>query len=333
MKEELLKAYKLPIFNSIADLSQELFLSKNLLFRLSKYSYKYYKTFNIHKKNGKLRRIDSPKYSLRVLQAWIKVSILEKLEVSKSAMAFKRGKEFGIKPNAEFHKDNEYVLRIDLKDFFGSIKRFQVYNIFGEIGYSNFMANILTNYCMKRSCKDVICSNCSKDECMGTYMLPQEATTSPILSNLIFYSIDDNITNFCNERDIIYTRYADDLIFSCNSFSRMEDELKPFIKKSIKEQGFEINKEKTKLLSSNNRKLVTGLIVNNKDVRVKREIRNKVRGLVFKDIIKGAGDLSPYTLGYLAFLSSVDNKTYNKINCYIEKLQKRRAKLEIAGTH
>ncbi|MDA4629511.1 reverse transcriptase domain-containing protein, partial [Enterobacter hormaechei] len=42
------------------------------------------------------------------------------------------------------------------------------------------------------------------------------APSSPIISNFCMYEFDNRIHTACNKLEITYTRYADDLTFSCN---------------------------------------------------------------------------------------------------------------------
>lgn len=50
--------------------------------------------------------------------------------------------------------------------------------------------------------------------CTHNGILPQGAPSSPALANIIFNPIDQQILNSISTKDITYTRYADDLIFS-----------------------------------------------------------------------------------------------------------------------
>lgn len=90
---------------------------------------------------------------------------------------------------AEKHKNNLYVFKLDLKDFYPSIKREKVYYAFANIGYNADVSNLLTNICVV------------DDE------LPQGAVTSPYLANLICRKLDLRIAGYCNKRNIVYTRY------------------------------------------------------------------------------------------------------------------------------
>lgn len=45
----------------------------------------------------------------------------------------------------------------------------------------------------------------------------QGAVTSPTLSNLVFRELDIRIERYCQKIGVIYTRYADDMLFSCKT--------------------------------------------------------------------------------------------------------------------
>lgn len=55
---------------------------------------------------------------MKVLQLWILRNILEKIELSDSTMGFRSGSNYGIKANAEQHINNEFIMKVDIKDFF-----------------------------------------------------------------------------------------------------------------------------------------------------------------------------------------------------------------------
>ena len=49
--------------------------------------------------------------------------------------------------------------------------------------------------------------------------------------------MDIRIAGYCNKRDITYTRYADDLIFSCDNRDMLR-KIYGMIKKIVEDEGF-----------------------------------------------------------------------------------------------
>ncbi|MBU3174298.1 reverse transcriptase domain-containing protein [Clostridium estertheticum] len=190
----LFKSLNIPIFNDLTTFCDEIGISTKLIFLILNDSKKFYETFNLKKKNGEIREINSPKFSLKLIQKWILKHILERIKVSDESMAFRIDKLGGIKTNADKHKYSLYILEMDMKDFFNSITEKRVFFIFKSIGYNNDAAKILTKIC--------------------TYdgYLPQGGVCSPYLSNLVCIKLDKRITGLCSNRDIIYSRYADDCV-------------------------------------------------------------------------------------------------------------------------
>lgn len=217
----------------------------------------YYRSFSIKKKNGKLREISEPLPALKEIQKWILEEILVKLNPEKYVKSYIKGKS--IKDNARFHVNKNRILIIDIKNFFPSIGYGRIFYIFKCIGYSKRVATLLSNLC----CKD--------------NSLPQGAPTSAQLSNLVMRKFDRRVGGYCEKCKIIYTRYADDLTFSGN-FN--EDILISFIEIILHEEGFCINKEKTRTLKQNAKQIVTGIVVNKK-MQAPRLSRRKLRQEVY----------------------------------------------------
>ena len=67
--------------------------------------------------------------SLKVIQRWVLENILYKVRVSQYSIGFvKNGKGSPLVQCAERHKNNLYILKMDLKNFFSSVERGRVYN-------------------------------------------------------------------------------------------------------------------------------------------------------------------------------------------------------------
>jgi RNA-directed DNA polymerase len=218
---------------------------------------RFYRHFDVPKSSGGVRRIDEPLPSLKEIQRWVLREILEKIPPSRYAKAFLRGKS--IKENARFHRGQEVVATIDVKDFFPSIGFPKVYRICRQVGYTKPVAIALANLCLLHGC------------------LPQGAPTSPALSNLVCRELDARLAGFCLKRKIRFTRYADDLTMSGDFCA--ENAIR-FSRQVLAQEGFILNEKKTRVLSRNQRQQVTGVVVNAK-LQVPRRIRAKLRQHVY----------------------------------------------------
>jgi len=212
-----------------------------------------YHIFCIDKKNGEKRNIASPSMNIKYRQQWILRNILDKIDMLDSVHGFVKGRS--IVTNALEHVGKECILNIDIADFFPSISKNKVIRTFENIGYCKKVATLLADIC------------CFKES------LPQGAPTSPSLANIVFSEVDDEILKFIKNKGINYTRYADDLTFSSNEdlFYLVE-----VIYGILERYDYKPNKNKTNIVSGNKRKMVTGIIVNDK-IKVPKRFKNKLR--------------------------------------------------------
>lgn len=234
-----------------------------------------YNSFTVAKKSGKKRIIDSPNNSIKILQNKVKPLIEAHYRVKKPVHGFVGGGK-SIVTNAEQHKKKNYVLNIDLQDFFHSVNFGRVQGIFRNIPYKMGLpaATVLAQLCTHNG------------------RLPQGASTSPVLSNLAATSLDKKLVQIAKKFHLTYTRYADDLTFSSNKpFSNLlvEREVEEngnekhrvgrLLEQVIKDAGFEISHNKTRLQHKSQRQEVTGLVVN-EGVNVNRKFIRKTRAMI-----------------------------------------------------
>jgi RNA-directed DNA polymerase len=163
----------------------------------------------------------------------------------------------GIVSNAKQHIGKAFLLNLDLKDFFPSISAKRIkQQLFNEskLFANEAVVNAITLLC--------------------TYQgyLPTGAPTSPVISNFICLQLDKSLMAFCAERNITYTRYADDLSFSSDNY--FTDDCINDLKKLIEQYHFKINEKKFRINSSKSKQTVTGLVVNTKVNLDRRYIRN-----------------------------------------------------------
>ncbi|MED0666648.1 retron St85 family RNA-directed DNA polymerase [Bacillus badius] len=279
------------------------------LLKVSNSQRNFYRSFKIKKKNGGYRNISEPLPNLKFIQKWILEEILYCCKTNNFAKAYKRN--VSLKDNAKFHRGQKKVLTIDIENFFGTIKSSSVYNFFSSLGYSENIVTMLTNICT-----------------LGG-SLPQGASTSPALSNLLMRDIDKRIAAFCTKNKIRYTRYADDLTFSGDF---QEGMIIKFVTEILKAEGFQLNEKKTRVRLQHQRQEVTGIIVNEK-MQVSAEVRKELRKNVYyirkygldshlEIIKKDKRQYLKHLLGmanHICFVNPKDNKAHAYLN-YLKNL-------------
>lgn len=263
----------------------------------------HYNTFYIaKKKKAKKRKIDCPSKELKAIQRWILTNYLSSFPVSARANGFIQGR--GIKRNAQHHLKKSFLLVVDIKDFFPSISQKQVYRS------------------LQKHLKDKDFSLKLSKVCTYKRVLPQGAPTSPMLSNIVFKDIDDKITKFCNSKLVIYSRYADDLVFSCDTRSSLT-EIYIYVRDLLTQNDFKINDSKTKFLSGRGRIVITGININEGKLTVRKEIKRNLRSNIYNLIIKKDKTIKVNSiLGYLSFIKDIEPDYHVKLVEYIKRLKK-----------
>lgn len=205
----------------------------------------YYHEAKIVKKSGKMRTLNIPAVSLRLVQKWILDNILYKIRVSQYCNGFCKKKS--ICTNAQNHLNQDCIVNMDMSDFFPSISQKQIFRIFYYYGYT-----IEVSYMLARLC---------------TYdgYLPQGAPTSPYLSNIACLKLDKRLTGLAKKYESTYSRYADDITFSGKCGIQ---KIIPVAEKIIQDEGFSLNVNKTRIAYYYQRQEVTGINVNGKKMHV-----------------------------------------------------------------
>ncbi|MBX3119740.1 MAG: restriction endonuclease [Fimbriimonadaceae bacterium] len=229
-----------------------------------------YTTYNIRKRTQGYRQIDEPDELLKGVQRKIKEFLEDKYVPTTSAYAYVSNRS-PVK-NAALHTRKKWIVNIDIKDFFPSIH-------FGRI------CGVLQSkpFHLEASTAKVLATICTRN-----HALPQGAPSSPILSNIISYSLDIALIQFARSHGFYYTRYADDITFSTwqskfpNQLLTVDHEgtrVADSLEQIISGNGFTVNGLKTRCLERRQRQSVTGLTVN-KFVNVRRKYIRQVRGMI-----------------------------------------------------
>lgn len=213
-----------------------------------------YKVFKFKKSNGCYRTVYEPTETLKYIQRQILKNVLSERRISNYAKAYKCG--LSLKDNALSHVNKDIVLKLDIKNFFDSITFNQVYKYCFPLEYYPKSIGVLFTR-------------------LVTYydFLPQGAPTSAYISNLVMRDFDEIVGKFCEERDIAYTRYSDDMTFS--GLFDVNDVIE-FVEFNLKSLGFSLNKRKIHVIGKSRKQSVTGLVVNEK-VQVSKKYRDNIR--------------------------------------------------------
>lgn len=146
--------------------------------------------------------------------------------------------------------------------------------------------------------------------------LAQGAVTSPAVSNIICHKLDKEISALCETNEVAYTRYADDLTFSCsnkNTLFKIEKSVREIIKNIEYPHSIEINTEKTVHTSQKRRVIRTGLkITNNGEISIGREKKRRIRSEIHKWEKLSDSDKKKLA-GMLSFCKGVEPRFINSL--------------------
>lgn len=290
---------------------QDLNIPESLMHEALSYAQIRVKRFPIPKKNGDTRMISQPSNKIKIIHYWLINNVFSHMPVHECATAYK--KSCSIYDNAKKHVKNNYFLKIDLEDFFPSIKSTDLIRLVEEWHKKN-----IKGWSLDEEAKEIIKLSCFDK--IGR--LPIGYPTSPIISNLVMLEFDKKIISALSNKEkygsVVYTRYADDLVFSTNK-TRCCNEILETVSSEIiksKKPNIKINKNKTKFSSkSGGSAFVTGLrICEKKHITIHRKYKDRIR-LLLKLYEKGslADEDHQKLKGHLNYVRHVDSGFFTKI--------------------
>lgn len=230
----------------------------------------------------KIRWIEAPRPWLKRVQRKLLDHTLSLVTSSCWCHGFCPGRS--ILTNAANHVGRQFVVAMDIKDFFPSIHTAKLRPILSPFADNarelEFLLALVTRH----------------------GRLPQGAPTSPHLANLVFSPVDAEIAALL-PAGWVYSRYADDLAFSGDE---SPGALVEMVTRLVASHGFAIARQKTRIMGRNRRQVVTGLVVNER-VRVPKLLRKKWRATLHR--IRRHG---------LAVAEPVDPQSLQGFSAYIE---------------
>ncbi|MDD2932782.1 MAG: retron St85 family RNA-directed DNA polymerase [Methylotenera sp.] len=268
-----------------------------------------YKKYTIPKKNGGQREIFHPSADLKILQRWLVEHILKYFPVHESVYSYTKGR--GVRDHAEAHRENNFILRVDLKNFFPSIKASDIKQLCLEN-----MALIpfeLTEEDINVLCR-IVCKSSGETRDLS---LTIGSPASPAISNSILFNLDTKVEQYCELHNVRYTRYADDLYFSTNQTNTLEKVLgkvRGFLNET-ESPRLEINVDKTVYTSKKRKRVVTGVTLTSQNkLSIGRELKREIKTEIY---LFSKGELSAEKVstlrGKLCYYQSIEPDLINSL--------------------
>lgn len=264
--------------------------------------------------SGKDKYIYMPSKELKLLHRYLNLFIFSLLPINDDVV-FSYRENVNIQHAVYPHKFSKYFLLNDLKNFFTNIKRDNIKTLLVNnvekipVNFEPYIDKILNLVCI--------------DDTLAIGF-----PTSPLISNSLLYEFDNNMFEFCQNIGVLYTRYADDLIFSADQKELLVkiEEYVPILLQQQYGNTFNINDRKTRKFDKSRQIKILGLVVlPNGEVTIDRKIKNEIETMIFlfkyhadqwRDKVLQDSLLPQTIIGKVNFAKSVDPK-------YIDKLRKK----------
>lgn len=264
-----------------------------------------YDMFTKLKPSGKVRKIYAPDENIKSALRKVNSILCSTYEDRNKEfqVAYKSGKS--IVDNANPHRKNPYMVKIDISDFFPSCSR-ELVKKYLRFMFLETEENLLDEFL------DIILVDDS---------LVIGAPISGILANTIISKPVALMKKRCDKAGISFTVYADDMTFSSDTFLK-KDFIESIFSSCMEayklNDRFKINPEKI-VGVSNSRRRVTGVSINNVDeLCVRRHMYREVRSILEHLSHDKAVTYSKHEIsGKLAFITMVENSA--KVNALLEK--------------
>lgn len=264
MSQTLLKpTYDLKLIREISALSLSLGLPEPLLISTAAQADSLYrKAKPIDKPDGSIRQPFDALPPLKAIQRRIKDRILKRVDFPLYLTGSLSGRDY--RTNAAQHAGAKIVICEDIEKFFPSTSRERILDIWlNFFRFSEDVANLLTNLTTKDGA------------------LPEGASTSSYLANLVFWNQEPRLQAKLARKNIVYSRFVDDISVSSKQFL-VEEEKTALIAQvygMLKRHNYKAKRRKHEIFTSGRRMMTTKLMVNSKPA-LPPEARQKIRAAV-----------------------------------------------------
>lgn len=251
---------------SVNRLAYELKLDLSELVDLGRASDRHYDPFQtqgrvrpFQRRQPKTRLIDNPLKLAKLIQKRIYRKYLRPICFPEHILGAVRKRS--VEDNAERHLGASLLVTIDVRKCFPSITNKHVYHVWRNVlGCSPRVAALLTR--------------------LTTYKrrLPQGSPASPLIANLLIWSIDRPIREACFAKGVTYSTWIDDLAFS----GARARELIQIAAAVLAKHGLRISHKKIRIMAGREAKLLTGTRLGRLCARASKDKINRVRSGIHK---------------------------------------------------
>lgn len=248
---------------------------------------KYYRVFEIPK-GTRRRRIEAPKVALKLVQKWFSVHFEKSWQPLDAVHGFVRGRSHI--SAAKTHVTAEWVVSVDIEDFFPSTLQVDVRAALVRLGYQS-EASLSTI--------ESLCCRYGK--------LVQGAPSSPSLSNIALHPIDQRVSSIADLHGANFTRYADDIVLSGKG--KPPENIIGELSAVFEGTPWRLSERKRLVSQLPGRLKVHGLLVHGDHIRLTKGYRNRLRAfrhLAERGVIAEAD--KPRIGGHLNYARQVENE-------------------------
>ncbi len=192
---------------------------------------------SVYVKNNRI--IENPDADIKVIQK----NILRKLiPIGLPEYVFSGIKGKSYTEMLKQHREYQYTYKLDISKFFYNIDREIVYNFFiDKLKVSNEVAQILTMYStidvdLKKLAEENAVTKIINNYVLKSKHLIAGAPQSPLLSFYVNQQMFDEIKQFSDKNNILFTLYFDDLMFSADA--QISNSFKEKVKSILKQYTF-----------------------------------------------------------------------------------------------
>lgn len=219
------------------------------------------------KSNGSERQIHAVHGQLKYLQRKLLQELQHQETFSPTQYSHGFVPERNILTNANIHVKKKLLIKVDIENFFPSIKYYRIKRMFQAYPFR-----------FGEEAADALASLVCLEDNGGA--LPQGAPTSPYVANMVARTLDFKLAGLAMEYQCEFSRYADDITFSTNkTFNVIPEEIIEKIYDLIRAEQFTPNETKTQILTRRDRQITAGIVVN-EGLNINRTYLRSIRATV-----------------------------------------------------